>query len=241
MLYDTDQVMIVITMMKECIRPQLLILMISSMLIDWTHGFYLSLHESNIKIFRKNLKIHQTNYHDLGHHSKKSKLCLWNDDRNAINFIFSQVKQNRLNRRSILNFPFTLMNNKNENDIMMKGEEYEVLNEQQTQIDEFDSLDVMLDNARNRFSYSLLITRIQSVFGVPIGFTPLNFLKRSDLILIALALSPMIDAKGFAIGLIIGKATQNTILSKCPRGVVQANIIQFWPVTIAILLDNLIM
>lgn len=104
---------------------------------------------------------------------------------------------------------------------------------------EFEPLDIMLNRARTRISFAFTMARIQSLFGESaFPNTPLWFLKRSDLFLVLLAISPVVDAKGFAFGLILGKVTERRIRKILPKGVVQANLVQFWPVTLAIVCDQ---
>lgn len=85
------------------------------------------------------------------------------------------------------------------------------------------------------------MVKAQALFGVSaFPKTPLWFLKCSDVMICALAILPMVGAQGFALGYIVGKATEPSLRQILPRGVYQANLLQLWPVSLTILFDQLI-
>ena len=109
---------------------------------------------------------------------------------------------------------------------------------------EFEALDAMLDKARGRLTVALIMAKAQALFSVSaFPETPLQFLKRSDVMICVLAILPMVGAQGFAIGYIVGKATEPSLRQMLPRGGITPatlTLLQLWPVSLAILLDQLI-
>jgi len=104
--------------------------------------------------------------------------------------------------------------------------------EEETQ---FDSLDVLLDRARKRNKVPLFLGKLQAVLDRRV----LPFLSIGD-ILIVIAALVLLDAKGFAIGLVIGKATLAPLRKalQSQNGEMAINLVDFYPAVLAILLDQ---
>lgn len=102
-----------------------------------------------------------------------------------------------------------------------------------------NSLDVVLERARKRNKVPLLLGKFQSSV---LDRRLLPFLSIGDLFIVLTALV-LLDAKGFAIGLVIGKAT----LSPLRKLLIQQQIVgtvmklvDFYPVTVAVVLDQIV-
>jgi hypothetical protein len=96
-----------------------------------------------------------------------------------------------------------------------------------------------LDRARKRNQLPLLIGKGQAVLDRRVL---LPFLSIGD-VLIVLAALFLVDAKGFAIGLVIGKATLTPIrriLQEKNGGSTVARFLDFYPALLAILLDQVL-
>ena len=107
--------------------------------------------------------------------------------------------------------------------------------EEETQ---FDSLDVVLKRARKRNRLPLLMGKVQSALNK--RFLP--FVSIGDVLVVVAALVPL-DAKGFAVGLVIGKATLaplRRLLTQQEGGEVVVKLIDFYPAVLAIILDQFI-
>lgn len=95
---------------------------------------------------------------------------------------------------------------------------------------EFEPLDVMLDRARKRGVNPMI--RIQALAGAPLLKGSGIPLTRGDALFTATAL--LIGAKGFAVGLLVGKATS----SRLPfRQDLPPLLVQLYPVLLAIACD----
>ena len=101
---------------------------------------------------------------------------------------------------------------------------------------EFEPLDVMLQKARKRGVNPIL--KVQAFFDAPtLMVAPLYWLTRGDATFAILAL--LIGAKGFVLGLLLGKWTAS--LGLLPRGTnLSPQLIQLYPVLLAIIFDQLI-
>lgn len=107
---------------------------------------------------------------------------------------------------------------------------------------QLDSLDVILDRARKRNQIPLLIGKWHAVLDRRV----LPFLSIGD-VLIVLAALFLVDAKGFAIGLVIGKASLTPIrriLQEQDGGSTSVaevtRFLDFYPALLAILLDQVL-
>jgi len=100
------------------------------------------------------------------------------------------------------------------------------------QENEFDSLDVVLERARKRNQLPLFLGGLLATFQRP-AFP--RFLTWGDVIFVLVAV--FLNAKGFAVGLVAGKASEKSLQQ---WGGVPPTILQFWPVGFAILLDQFI-
>lgn len=109
--------------------------------------------------------------------------------------------------------------------------------EQEDRETQFDSLDVMLDRARKRNQLPLFLGKCQQVLDRRI----LHFLSIGD-VLIVLAALVLLGAKGFAAGLVIGKATLaplRKLLAQQENGGTFMKLIEFYPAMLAIVLDQI--
>jgi len=99
---------------------------------------------------------------------------------------------------------------------------------------EFESLDVMLERARKRGVSPVL--QIQTFFGAPV-IQSLSWLKRGDLLFCLAA--TWIGAKGFALGIVIGKWTRSSLLGLFREMEIPPLLVQLYPLLLAIMLDQL--
>lgn len=111
--------------------------------------------------------------------------------------------------------------------------------QEQEEESQFDSLDIVLDRARKRNQVPLLLGKFQSSV---LGRKVLPFLSVGDVFIVLTALV-ILDAKGFAIGLLIGKATLDPLrklLVQQGSGTSVVKVVDFYPVLLAIALDQIV-
>jgi hypothetical protein len=104
---------------------------------------------------------------------------------------------------------------------------------------QFDSLDIVLSRARKRNRIRLLVGQLQSSI---VGRRLLPFLSVGDA-LIVLSAFIILDAKGFAIGFVVGKATLASLrklLREQDVSELLLNLVDFYPVALAAALDQII-
>jgi hypothetical protein len=95
----------------------------------------------------------------------------------------------------------------------------------------FDSLDVILERARQRNKFGLQFTKLQAILSKPVLGVPLTL---GDTALVIAGIS--IGSAGFAVGWIAGKLTASSL----PRSLLPPPVLQLWPVAVAILCDQLL-
>lgn len=103
---------------------------------------------------------------------------------------------------------------------------------------QFDSLDVLLDRARNRNKIPLLLGKVQSLLDRRV----LPFLSIGDTFIVLVALV-ILNAKGFVLGLVLGRASLiqlRKIIAQQENGEAAMKVVDFYPVILAILLDQIL-
>uniref|UniRef100_A0A7S4SAQ1 Uncharacterized protein n=1 Tax=Ditylum brightwellii TaxID=49249 RepID=A0A7S4SAQ1_9STRA len=180
------------------------------------------------------------------------------------NEILSCKKQQMQQQRNMNRLQYTLLMSSSSSDEIEKAsiKDKNEINEHQQQKEQeelpiFDSLENVLNRARKRNRLPFLLGRLTSPIQIPsfpstsFSLTSVIVISPLDLLLVVTSIF-LIDAKGFGIGYMTGKATvkllqqspflPNEFLQRnlLPSNVGQANLYQLWPVILAILFDQLL-